>query len=112
MQFSSLDLVGQRKVILYGARARETPDDVNARAIRKEIRAVIPQLFGGMCNKTCAGELSLTLPGFSAETPSEIFQSVKALLDDCPTLAAASRFEQVGTFRQWLMPLVRKAIDR
>lgn len=45
---SSSALAGQRKMILHGARARETPDDMNAREIRKEIRAVIPELFGGM----------------------------------------------------------------
>lgn len=99
-------------MILYGARARETPDDVNARAIRKEIRAVIPQLFGGIYNENGAQELPLTPRCFSAETPSDTLQSFKDLLDDCPILAAASRFEQVGMFRQWLMPLVRKAIDR
>ena len=33
---------------LHGARARETPEDLTERDIRKEIRAIIPELFGGM----------------------------------------------------------------
>lgn len=37
----------ERKVILYGTRCRETPEDLNEREIRKEIRSVIPDLFGG-----------------------------------------------------------------
>jgi mediator of RNA polymerase II transcription subunit 12 len=32
---------------LHGPRARETPEDLNEREIRKEIRAILPQLFGG-----------------------------------------------------------------
>lgn len=42
-------LVGQRKVALYGVRARETPEDPNEREIRKEIRSLLAELFGGMC---------------------------------------------------------------
>lgn len=41
-------MTSQRKVVLYGVRARETPEDVNEREIRKEIRAVLPELFGGV----------------------------------------------------------------
>lgn len=33
--------------MLHGVRARETPEDTNEREIRKEIRAIIPELFGG-----------------------------------------------------------------
>lgn len=45
---SSSSLVIQRRVTLYGPRARDTPEDQNEREIRKEIRAVLPELFGGM----------------------------------------------------------------
>lgn len=37
----------ERRVILYGTRCRETPEDLSEREIRKEIRSVIPDLFGG-----------------------------------------------------------------
>ena len=40
-------LFHQRKLILYGARARETPEDVCEREMRREIRAVLPVVFGG-----------------------------------------------------------------
>ena len=47
LHHSTSALVTQRKVTLHGARARETPEDLNEREIRKEIRAILPQLFGG-----------------------------------------------------------------
>jgi hypothetical protein len=34
-------------VILYGTRVRESPEDLNEREIRKEIRSAIPTLFEG-----------------------------------------------------------------
>jgi hypothetical protein len=40
-------LINQRRVILYGARARETPEGTVEREIRGEIRSVIPELFEG-----------------------------------------------------------------
>jgi mediator of RNA polymerase II transcription subunit 12 len=49
LQKSSASLISQRKMTLHGARTRETPEDLTEREIRKEIRAIIPELFGGMC---------------------------------------------------------------
>lgn len=40
-------MIGQRRVTLYGVRARETPEDANEREIRKQIRSSLPELFGG-----------------------------------------------------------------
>lgn len=37
----------QRKAILHGARTRETPEDLCERKMRREIRAIIPLVFGG-----------------------------------------------------------------
>jgi mediator of RNA polymerase II transcription subunit 12, fungi type len=33
---------------MHGARARMTPEDTNEREIRKEIRHILPELFGGL----------------------------------------------------------------
>lgn len=41
-------MVNHRKVTLYGVRARETPEDVSEREMRNEIRALLPELFGGV----------------------------------------------------------------
>ena len=41
-------LLHQRKVILYGARARETPEAMCEKEMRREIRAVLPLVFGGV----------------------------------------------------------------
>jgi mediator of RNA polymerase II transcription subunit 12 len=38
----------ERRAILYGTRVRETPEELNEREIRREIRSIIPELFGGM----------------------------------------------------------------
>lgn len=32
---------------MYGARARETPEDITEREIRREIRTVLPDIFSG-----------------------------------------------------------------
>ncbi|KAF9070892.1 hypothetical protein BDP27DRAFT_1419656 [Rhodocollybia butyracea] len=83
-------LTSQRKVVLYGVRARKTPEDVNEREIRKEIRAVLPELFGGTV------ELELPSPA--------------SLLKSCQLLLQSPRYEQVRTFGTWLMPVLQKAI--
>jgi hypothetical protein len=57
---STLSLTNQRKVTLYGARARETPEDVVERDMRKEIRTVLPNLFEGLICSWSSFELNLT----------------------------------------------------
>ncbi|KAI6169577.1 hypothetical protein EDD17DRAFT_1784529, partial [Pisolithus thermaeus] len=79
----------QRKVILHGARVRETPEDLCERAMRREIRTVIPLVFGGS-----------TTP-FSPPT-------ISALRESCSTTIQAPRFEQVKMFKQWLLPNYNK----
>ncbi|KAF8638047.1 hypothetical protein AX16_010679 [Volvariella volvacea WC 439] len=80
----------QRKVTLYGARVRETLEDTTEREMRKEIRSVLPELFGGD-----------TLP-----TP----QSTHSLMESCPTFVNATRYEQIRTLRQWLLPIIQRSI--
>ncbi|KAF8160920.1 hypothetical protein B0H34DRAFT_795767 [Crassisporium funariophilum] len=89
---STLSLANQRKVTLHGARARETPEDVTEREIRKEIRAVLPDLFEGISQST--------------------WTSTRILLAQCKTLMTATRFEQVRTFRQWLLPVFKNFVSR
>lgn len=78
----------QRKVILYGARARETPEDICERAMRREVRTVIPLVFGGT---------ALLSP-----------PPISALRESCSTTIQAPRFEQVKMFKQWLLPNYNK----
>ncbi|KAF8972899.1 hypothetical protein BDZ97DRAFT_2053658 [Flammula alnicola] len=89
---STSSLTNQRKVTLHGARARQTFEDAAEREIRKEIRAVLPDLFEG--------------------TSVATWTSTTALLKQCQTLTKATRFEQVRTFRQWLLPVFKKRITR
>ncbi|RDB24995.1 Mediator of RNA polymerase II transcription subunit 12 [Hypsizygus marmoreus] len=87
---STSSLISQRKAALYGVRARETPEDINEREIRREIRSVLPDVFGG-----------------ESHIP---VSSTSMLLSTCKTLVSSTRFEQVRTFRQWLLPILQKHI--
>ncbi|PCH43895.1 hypothetical protein WOLCODRAFT_138657 [Wolfiporia cocos MD-104 SS10] len=86
---SDSSLIRQRKVTLYGVRARETPEDAHEREIRKEIRALFPEVFGG-------------LP--STEPLTTTFW------ESCSTLLSSPRYEQVRTIKQWFLPIIRKHI--
>ena len=97
---------------LHGARARETPEDLNEREIRKEIRAILPQLFGGQFLLFAPCKLLIRIFSNDIGEARTNYLSADALLGVCPILVSASRFEQVRTFRQWLFPIFRKAIDR
>ncbi|KAF9453917.1 hypothetical protein P691DRAFT_798859 [Macrolepiota fuliginosa MF-IS2] len=89
---STFSELNQRKVTLHGFKARETPEDITEREIRKEIRLILPELFGG-------------------EQDSTVTTST-ALLDRCKTLVHATRFEQARTFRQWFLPRLEQQISR
>ncbi|KAJ7251846.1 hypothetical protein B0H12DRAFT_1202710 [Mycena haematopus] len=88
---STSSLTSQRKVTLHGARARDTPEDLHEREIRKKIRALLPELFNG-------------------ETGSSSPISMPDLLNRCSCLISAPRFEQVRIFRSWLLPILQKRI--
>ncbi|CDO75642.1 hypothetical protein BN946_scf184743.g2 [Trametes cinnabarina] len=85
---SDTSLISQRKMILYGFRVRETPEDVNEREIRKEFRALLPELFGG-------SQLAF-IPVATLE------------LTSCDRLLSAPRYEQLKTIKQWLLPLYKR----
>jgi mediator of RNA polymerase II transcription subunit 12 len=104
---STLSLTNQRKVTLYGARARETPEDIIEREMRKEIRTVLPNLFEGLICSLSSFESNFDKTQGSPQCP---LPSTTTLLTQCKTLISATRFEQVRTFRQWLLPVFRKHI--
>lgn len=56
-------LFHQRKLILHGARARETPEDVCEREMRREIRAVLPLVFGGVLSAIANGIVACAYVG-------------------------------------------------
>ncbi|PFH52051.1 hypothetical protein AMATHDRAFT_57831 [Amanita thiersii Skay4041] len=88
---SDPSLISQRKVLLYGVRAREIPEETNERQIRKEIRGVLPCLFGGQ---------SLIEPITHTELQSR-----------CDSMVIACRYEQVRIIRQWLLPCLLRFIS-
>ena len=109
MANSTLSLTNQRKVTLYGARARETPEDIIERDMRKEIRMVLPNLFEGLiCTRSSFKSKFDKTQG----TPQCTLPSTTTLLTQCKTLISATRFEQVRTFRQWLLPVFKKHITK
>ncbi|KAH9940479.1 uncharacterized protein BXZ73DRAFT_88710 [Epithele typhae] len=83
--------LNQRKSILYGLRMRETPEEVNEREIRKEIRGFLPELSGGSASN---------LPPLT----TTFWQS-------CSTLMSSPRFEQLKTVRHWLLPIYKKFLS-
>ncbi|KAH9894990.1 hypothetical protein C8Q73DRAFT_745370 [Cubamyces lactineus] len=85
---SDTSLISQRKVILYGFRVRETPEDANEREIRREVRALMPELFGG---EPRTGEPLNTM-----------------FWKSCASLLSAPRYEQLKTLKQWFLPLYKK----
>ncbi|KDR75321.1 hypothetical protein GALMADRAFT_249351 [Galerina marginata CBS 339.88] len=89
---STPSLIHQRRVTLHGARARDIPEDATEREIRREIRTVTPDLFEGA-----------TLATWSSTT---------TLLERCKKLMTATRFEQVRTFRHWLLPVFKKSVAK
>ena len=51
-------LTSQRRVTLYGVRARKTPEDQNEREIRATIRNVLPEVFDRMFSLDSQGLLT------------------------------------------------------
>ena len=79
----------ERRTLLFGARARETTEDLDERQIRKEIRISLPQVFGGPVSDL-EGDLD---PHTS-----------------CPTLLSATCHEQFKTLKVWLHPILQRYI--
>jgi mediator of RNA polymerase II transcription subunit 12 len=53
--------MNQRKVTLHGVRARETPEDVIEREIRREVRSLLPEIFEGTADHLCLAIFNFTL---------------------------------------------------
>lgn len=100
----------QRKVTLYGVRARETSEDIVGKEIRTELRSVLPFLFSGKHHINWLGSGRLMLGLGSSETT--IWKSTSDLLSECRSFVTATRYEQVRTFRQWLLPAFESAVAR
>ncbi|KAH9053238.1 hypothetical protein EDB87DRAFT_1711186 [Lactarius vividus] len=80
-------IVNQRRVTLYGVRARDTPEENNERLMRRQVRLVFPEIFN---------------PGMEDVPPP--------LPSYCTTLLDAPRYQQVRTVRQWFLPLLLKQL--
>ncbi|KAH8993017.1 hypothetical protein EDB92DRAFT_1944966 [Lactarius akahatsu] len=80
-------IVNQRRVTLYGVRARDTPEENNEREMRRQVRLVFPEIFN---------------PGMEDVPPP--------LPSYCTTLLDAPRYQQVRTVRQWFLPLLLKQL--
>lgn len=107
---SSPALTRQRKVTLYGVRARETEEDRNEKEIRKEIRALLPELFDGWYLSGFIIERHLMTSYVGEPLPIEAFTD--GLESSCKLMYSAHRFEQVRIVRDWLFPVLKKKIAR
>jgi mediator of RNA polymerase II transcription subunit 12 len=86
---TTVSMARERSTLLFGARSRETAEDRKERQIRKEIRAVLPQVFGGALS-----------PGDSVSDPRIL----------CPTFLSATCHEQFKMLKVWLHPILRQHI--
>jgi mediator of RNA polymerase II transcription subunit 12, fungi type len=106
-----ISLINQRKVTLYGARVRITPEVSTEREIRRELRMVLSELFGGTSTTKVDLPLKPSLPPVIGDEPLS-YTSTAALLGHCPTFTSASRFEQVRTLKHWLLPILQSHISK
>ena len=82
-------MVNQRRMALYGVRARTIPEDQEEAELKKELRSLLPEVFDG----ASAQEMPLG--------------SVAAGLK----LRSAARYEQIRA-KNWFIPIVRKYLAR
>lgn len=116
MQKSTASIVNQRKVTLHGVRARETPEELNEREIRREIRLLIPDIFSGgyfpQLLLSCVDEVGLSpfVPCVESVEPQPMLHPMGPGHSDLTTFLSSPRYEQVRTVRQWLLPLLLKIL--
>lgn len=102
----SEQLLNQRRIVLYGIRARKTTEDGKEKEIRAEIRRVVPLFFNGNLHLSTRRQFPLAhLPsGPPAQEPLS-----RSLLSQ--TLSA-SKFAQSRVIHHWLLDLVKDYISR
>ncbi|KAI0026676.1 hypothetical protein K488DRAFT_65362, partial [Vararia minispora EC-137] len=100
-------LANQRRALLYGTRVRaqDTPEERAERTMRREVRPLFPELFGGAGFVTATGSTAGT-----EECPAPR-DSTAPLLASCTTLLSTPRFEQVRVIKGWLLPLLLRYFD-
>lgn len=83
-------LVNQRRMALYGVRARTIPEDQIEANLKKEIRYLLPEVFDG--------------------APAQEIPNGSIAEDSI--LRSAARYEQIRVLKNWFMPNVRKFLSR
>ena len=101
-------MITQRKVALYGIRARETPEDVQEREIRKEMRSLFPELFGG--ESTYNADEAQTHGTIGEPLPMPV--ATRDLRANTTTMLGATRYVQIRVLHEWLVPVLKKSIMR
>ena len=103
-------MIRQRKLTLYGVRARQTPEDENEHQMRGELRLLLREVFGGSSCVYCAPfSRTLTL-SIGSDRDTQLLTT--KFWEGCPALLTSPRYEQVRTIREWLLPILRKHIAR
>ena len=105
---SSKSLITQRKVTLHGIRVRETPEDLNERSIRKELRSLLPELFSGTLNLPWKLGWHIIFTFISVVDVSVDIANPR----DATGLLSATRYEQIRVLNDWLTPILKKALSR
>ncbi|KAI5116750.1 hypothetical protein M0805_001608 [Coniferiporia weirii] len=85
-----LALVNQRRMALYGVRARTIPEDQVEANLKSELRELLPEIFK---NESSPGMPKSSLPRKSV-------------------LRSSARYEQIRVVKQWFMPGVRRFLTK
>ncbi|KAH8119597.1 hypothetical protein DFH11DRAFT_1501865 [Phellopilus nigrolimitatus] len=83
-------LVNQRRMTLYGVRARTIPEDEVEARLKNELRELLPEVFKG----------------------EPIPQMPKSCLPRDSVLRSSARYEQIRVVKQWFVPSIRKFLRR
>ncbi|TFY51580.1 hypothetical protein EVJ58_g10491, partial [Rhodofomes roseus] len=102
-------VIRQRKVTLYGVRARQTPEDEHEHQMRGELRRLLPEVFNGTGRSSLVG---CSADPYHCEGQGRDAQSLATKFwESCPTLLSSPRYEQVRTIREWFLPILRKHVS-
>ena len=103
-------MMNERKAILYGLRMREMPEEANEKEIRRELRSLLPELFGGMCLTSLVPTLSDKCRILGEAPAGEPLTTT--FWQSCNNLLLAPRFEQVKIIKQWFLPIYKRWLSR
>lgn len=107
--------LNQRKIVLYGIRAKKTVEDVVEKEVRAEIRRILPIFFNGT---SCPSTVSFSIYSLAFSVFSYKFIYLGPPTDEPLTrelmarTLGATKFVQARVLHHWLLDLVKDYVNR